>query len=91
MLKITCGVLQGSILGPKLFILYINDICSVTNEFNYVLFADDTTLYCSGENLELFLSKAEKGLQRLKNWFDFNKLSLNIDKTKYIVFSKWQN
>lgn len=82
MLKITQGVPQGSVLGPKLFILYINDICSVTNEFNYVLFADDTTLYCSGENLELLLSKAKKGLQRLKNWFDLNKLSLNIDKTK---------
>ena len=45
-LNVTCGVPQGSILGPKLFIMYINDICKVAQVFKYILFADDTNLLC---------------------------------------------
>lgn len=51
LLKVTCGVPQGSVLGPKLFILYINEICKVSNLLQYVVFADDTNLYCSGKSL----------------------------------------
>ncbi len=49
-LDITCGVPQGSVLGPKLFILYINNICKVLRVLNFVLFADDTNVFCSGQN-----------------------------------------
>ena len=66
--------------------LYINDICKVSTLLKYVLFADDTNLYCSGKNLEWLLNAVEVELKRLKTWFDINKLSLNITKTKYMIF-----
>lgn len=83
LLRVTCGVPQGSVLGPKLFILYINDICNVSRLLKCVLFADDTTLYCSGKNLEQLLNTAKQELNILKNWFDINKLSLNINKVDH--------
>lgn len=73
---------QGSVIGPILFILYIDDICNVTDFFRYVKFADDTNLFCSGKNLRELMCCVERGLENLKNWFDVNKLSLNIKKTK---------
>lgn len=51
-LNITCGVPQGSVLGPKLFTTYINDICRVTNILRFVVFADDTTILFSGEGFK---------------------------------------
>lgn len=83
---ITCGVPQGSILGPKLFILYINDICKVSSILKFIIFADDTNIFCSGENLQRLMEVVSTELEKLKLWFDSNKLSLNIKKTKYIIF-----
>lgn len=82
----TCGVPQGSLMGPKLFILYINDLCKVFDLLKCVLYADDTTLYCSGENLHQLLTNVSRELFQIKLWFDANKLSLNITKTKRIIF-----
>ena len=83
LLPVVCGILQGSVLGPKLFILYINDICNVSKILKFILFADDTNIFYSGTNLLVLNNE----LKKLRNWFDLNKLSLNILKTNYMIFS----
>ena len=87
LIKTTYGVPQGSVLGPKLFILYINDVCKALPQLKCVLFADDTSLHCSGKDLRQLLQTVQRELDILKSWFDVNKLSLNHSKTKYIIFS----
>ena len=84
--RVMCGVPQGSVLGPKLFILYLNDIFTVSDVLKIVTFADDTNLLCSGEDIEELLKTVEIELTKLKKWFDRNKLSLNEKKTKFMVF-----
>lgn len=91
MLPISCGVPQGSILGPKLFILYVNDMCNASELFEYVLFADDTNLFCSDENAQNLNNIVNNGLLELKTWFAANRLSLNVNKTNYMLFSNNRN
>ena len=62
----------------------------MSTQLNCVLFADDTTLFCSNQNLGQLLDTVEAEMKTLKKWFDVNKLSLNIDKTKFILFSNKQ-
>lgn len=86
--KITCGVPQGSVLGPLLFNLYINNVWEVSKTLKTILFADDTNLICSGENLEQLLDTVENELLKMKSWcwlLDANKLTLNLSKTKFII------
>ena len=86
--NVTCGVPQGSILGPKLFILYINDICNVSEIVKLILFADDTNIFYSDHDINNLCTTMSNELDKLHAWFTVNKLSLNISKTNYILFGR---
>jgi hypothetical protein len=80
-------VLQGSILGPLLFLLYITDLPKVANDkAEVVLYADDTSITITSFNPTYFTNSANKILQHIKKWFTTNLLSLNADKTQYMQF-----
>jgi len=88
---VTCGVPQGSILGPILFLIYINDLQNCSTLFKLLLFADDTTLLYSSKDLDSLITIINKELLLFSEWFNFNKLSLNISKTNYMLFSSHKN
>ena len=82
--KIECGVPQGSILGPLLYLLYVNDIAHCTKS-HILSFADDTTLFLSDSDPKILFEKANIETNKLFNWFCANRLSLNPQKTKFII------
>ena len=84
--EILCGVPQGSILGPKLFILYINDICNISEIMKFVLFADDSNILCKHENYVPLCELVNIEMNKLSKWFSINNLSLNVKKTSYMLF-----
>ena len=94
MSTITTGVPQGSILGPLLFIIYINDIAKITNKFKFTIYADDTTLIepiCTFaqpnlRNRNKLAQEINNELEKIVNWLALNKLSLNAKKTKFMMF-----
>ena len=88
LIQISCGVPQGSVLGQKLFILYINDICNVSKRLKFILFADDTNILYSDANVHNLISIINHELDKLYTWFSVNKLSLNASKTNYMVFER---
>ena len=77
---ITCGVPQGSLLGPLLFILYVNDITNASKLANLIMFADDTNLFFTNDNIVELEAKTNEELDKISIWFKLNKLSLNVEK-----------
>ena len=83
--SIKCGVPQGSILGPLLFILYVNDITNTSSILDFILFADDTTILYSNKDIKNNINTVNEELNEVSNWFKANKLSVNATKTNYMI------
>ncbi len=84
------GLPQGSVLSPLLFILYVNDMLNVVPNCNVNLFADDTLLWIAGDKLEESVKAMNIELQKINEWLSFNKLALNISKTKAMIITMRQ-
>ena len=85
---VSCGVPQGSVLGPLLFILYTNDLPAVLKHSQCILFVDDITVCISGRYEPVLRQQIENDLASLTDWFHANKLSLNVLKTNFMKFGK---
>ena len=90
MQNISCGVPRGSVLGPLLFLLYINDLPNVSKFLTVILFADDTNVFYSHVDSSILTRVLKTEIDKLSEWFKANKLSLNLDKTKYMLFKSKQ-
>ena len=83
---VNISVLQGSILGPILFLVLINDLREVSTVLTSFLFADDTSGLAKGKDLPELIEKINQELKKWSQWFRSNKLKVNTLKTKYIIF-----
>ena len=88
--EIRTGIPQGSILGPLFFSIYINDLINSSNIFNYLMYADDTTLYFNLEDVDSvnMSDNINIHLEKINVWLKLNKLTVNVSKTKFMIFHK---
>ena len=88
---ISCGAPQGSILGPLLFLFYINDILRSSDLLKFIIFADNTNLFMSNIDFKTLISNLNDELSKVSRWLKVNKLSLNITKTNFIIIhTRWR-
>ena len=88
--NVTCGVPQGSNLGPLLFLLYINDLPNCLEETQASMFADDTNLSCQGKSSAEIEKKINTDLENVHKWLIANKLTLNQEKTECMLIGSRQ-
>ena len=84
----TCGVPQRPILGPLLFLVYINDLLQTSKLIDPTIFTDNTNLFYSGKDIHSLFNIVNNELSNISHWFNSNRLSLNADKTKLALFHK---
>ena len=90
MKTIACGVPQGSVLGPLLFLLYINDLPNISDKLQFFLFADDTNIYYESKDLKILEKTVNEELKKLSLWLNLNRLALNVAKTNFVIFRSCQ-
>ena len=90
-MKVSHGVPQGSVLGPLLFLLYINDIQTCFDKFSFYLFADDTNRLYADKHLKKIEQIVDDELQNLNTWLVANRLTLNVKKTTFVIFAIYKN
>ena len=86
--NIICGVPQGSILGPILFLVYVNDLMNVSRKITPLMYADDTTLFISGTDISDLINDVNEELVEYMKWMKTNKLTVNADKSHFMIFRK---
>ena len=85
-LNVSCGIPQGSVLGPLFFLVYINDMSSLVNNVKLSVYADDTVLYVSGKYIVDCVREIQIGIDNFSLWCDCNALKINTGKTRVMVF-----
>lgn len=86
LMPISSGVPQGSILGPFLFNIYINDVVSISPSAAFIIYADDTSIFIRGSSADELVGEANFVLEKLSSWTEKNHLKINMSKTKSVIF-----